>query len=66
MVPSGVAIPASDDESLKNDLAIVGPRIYTAPELEPIEDGIVVVRGGKWEMELIAQTRSKNMAYKGV
>jgi len=28
-------------------LAIVGARIYTAPDAEPIEDGVVVIRDGK-------------------
>ena len=43
----GFAISASANESLKNDLAIVSARIYTAPDAEPIEDGEVVIRGGK-------------------
>jgi hypothetical protein len=44
----GFAIPASADESLQtNDLAIVGAHIYTAPDAEPIEDGVVVIRDRK-------------------
>ncbi|RYY73032.1 MAG: 4-alpha-glucanotransferase [Gammaproteobacteria bacterium] len=44
----GFTIHVSADEGLQtNDLAIVGARIYTAPDAEPIEDGVVVIRGGK-------------------
>ena len=47
MILLWLAISAGADESLKNELAIVGARIYTAPGAEPIEDGVVVIRGGK-------------------
>ena len=44
----GFVIPASAHETLPtNDLAIVGARVYTAPDAAPIEDGAVVIRDGK-------------------
>ncbi len=38
---------AHESVPVKADLAIVGARIYPAPDSEPINDGVVLVRGGK-------------------
>ncbi len=41
----GLGAPAAAKPA--GDFAIVGARIYPAPDAPPIEDGVVVIRGGK-------------------
>jgi imidazolonepropionase-like amidohydrolase len=38
---------SADEPKQENNIAIVGARIYTAPNAKPIDDGAVVVRNGK-------------------
>lgn len=43
LVPGGTA----QETPRRTDLAIVGARIYPAPDAAPIDDGVVIVRDGK-------------------
>jgi len=43
----GLVADASAQDSKSPELAIVGARIYPAPDMAPIDDGVVVIREGR-------------------
>ncbi len=47
LLGSSVALQAQKSDSATKEFALVGARIYPAPDAKPIVDGVIVVAGGK-------------------